>query len=105
MASPVTAATTSLVQGVAGKFVFVCGWHVTSTQTGGTNTFQLVYGTQGGPCGSPTPLTPAFNISNTAPSSDHIDYASIQTGLGAQLCVVTTGTTVGTAVGVWYAQF
>jgi hypothetical protein len=105
MASPVAAGTISLVAGVAGKSVFICGWHVTSTQTGGTNTFQLEYGTQGGPCTSPTALTPAFNISNTAPSADHIDYASIQTTAGAQLCVVSSGTTVGTAIGVWYAQF
>jgi hypothetical protein len=105
MATPVSATTTSLVAGVAGKSVFICGWHVTSTQSGGTNTFQLVYGVQGGPCTSPVTLTPAFNISNTAPSSDHIDFASTQTTAGAQLCVVTTGTTVGTAVGVWYAQF
>lgn len=104
-ASIATATTTSLVNGVAGKIIVICGWHVTSTQNGGTNTFQLEYGTQGGPCTTPTTITPAFQISNTAPSSDHVDFASLSIPIGAQLCIVTTGTTVGTAAGVWFAQY
>src|SRR5882724_2808536 len=63
--------TTSLVAGVAGQSIFICGWHVTTTQTATFPTFQFEYGTQGGPCTTPTPVTPAFGVTNTAPSSDH----------------------------------
>jgi hypothetical protein len=102
-----TATTTSVVAGVANQSIFVCGWHVTSTQAA-TTTFQFEYGTQGGPCGSPTTVTPAFNVTSTAPSADHISIAAIQvpqTAGGNQLCVVSTGATVGLAILVYYAQF
>jgi hypothetical protein len=99
-----SATTTSLVAGVAGKSIFICGWHVTSTQATST-TFQLEYGTQGGPCSSPTVLTPAFSVTSTAPSADHVDYATMQAPVGTQLCTVSTGGTVGQAVLVYYSQF
>jgi hypothetical protein len=104
VANVVSATTTSLVAGVANQRVFVCGWHVTSTQSA-ANTFTIEYGTQGGPCTSPTVLTPNFVVTSTAPSADHQTFASFQTPTGAQLCVLTTGTTVGTAVFVYFAQF
>ena len=102
--SPATATTTSVVTGVATKSIYMCGWHVTSTQSGST-TFQFEYGTQGGPCTSPTTLTPAFSVTSTAPSGDHISIASFSVPAGAQLCVVTTGATVAQAIIVYYAQF
>ena len=104
MATVVTATTTSLVAGVAGKIIVVCGWHVTSTQSTST-TFQLVYGTQGGPCTSPVTITPPFSVTSTAPSADHIDYATATIPAGNQLCVTTTGTTVAQAILVYYSQF
>ena len=104
IATVVTATTTSLVAGVAGQNIFICGWHVTSNQSAST-TFQFVSGTQGGPCGSPVNVTPAFNVTSTAPSSDHIDYAQLQLAAAAQLCVVTVGATVGQAILVWFNQF
>jgi hypothetical protein len=106
--SVATATTTSIVPGVPNQSIFFCGWHVTSTQSA-TSTFQFVYGTTaGGPCATPTVLTPAFNVTSTAPSADHISIASVQvpqTAAGNQLCVVSTGATVGLAVEVYYAQF
>src|SRR5882672_334688 len=87
-----TATTTSLVSGIAGQAIMLCGWHVTSTQSA-TSTFQLEYGTQGGPCTTPTTITPAFNVTNTAPSADHIEYAHTSLPTATQLCVVTTGGT------------
>jgi hypothetical protein len=104
MATVATATTTSLVNGDPSKLIVVCGWHVTSTQSAST-TFQLIYGTQGGPCSSPTNITPPFSVTSTAPSSDHIDYATFTIPKGAQLCVVTTGATVGQAILVYYSQF
>jgi len=99
-----SATTTSLVAGVAGQSVNICGWHATSTIST-TSTFQLEYGTQGGPCTTPTTLTAAFNVTSTAPSSDHIEYASMTVPAGAQLCVITTGASVGLALTVYYSQF
>jgi hypothetical protein len=100
--------TTSLVAGVAGQTIVICGWHV--TQSGTTaGTFQLEYGTQGGPCTSPTVLTPAFSVSSTAPATDHIDYASLSVPKSSatqlnQLCLVTTGAATSTLqIGIWFA--
>ena len=104
MATVATATTTSMITGSAGKIIVMCGWHVTSTQSTST-TFQFVYGTQGGPCGSPVTLTPPFSVTSTAPSSDHIDYGSFSIPAGNQLCVITTGATVGQAILVYYSQF
>ena len=64
-----TATTTALVNGIAAQGIHICGWHVTSTQSTST-TFQLVYGTQGGPCGTPTVMSAPFSVINSAPSSD-----------------------------------
>lgn len=102
--NPSTATTTSVIAGVAGKSIYICGWHVTSILST-TATFQFEYGTQGGPCTTPTTITPPFNITSAAPSADHIDYAIIQIPAGAQLCVVTGSGTTGTAVLVYYNQF
>jgi hypothetical protein len=102
-ASPATATTTSLIAGVAGHQYQICGWHVTSNQSG-VSTFQLEHGTQGGPCSSPAVDTPAFTVTSTAPSADHVEYASWSIPTGAQLCVVTTGGTVGMQVMIFYAD-
>jgi hypothetical protein len=101
-ASPASATTTSLLAGVAGTTVNICGWHVTSNQSTST-TFQFEYGTQGGPCTSPTTFTPAFSVTSTAPSADRQQFAYISVPVGAQVCVVTTGSTVGQAVMIWYS--
>jgi len=99
-----TATTTLLITGVANQSIFGCGWHVTSTQTT-TSTFSFIYGT-GATCGTGTAaLTPAFNVTNTSPSSDHISLASYQVPLGNNVCVITTGATVGEAMVVYYSQF
>ena len=99
---------TTLVKAAAtNQIIIVCGWHV--TESGSTSgTFQLEYGTQTtNPCDTGTTiLTPAFSVSSTAPATDHIDYASLSTPAGNQLCVVTTGAATSTLqVGVWLAQF
>src|SRR5215475_4902923 len=102
-ASPSTATTTSMVTGVAGQTIQICGWHVTSI-VATQNTFQFEWGTQGGPCTTPTTFTPAFGVINSAPSVDHIEFASVSLPAGAQLCVVTTAATA-LQVLVWYSQF
>jgi hypothetical protein len=100
--SPVT---TSVLAGSASKIIVICGWHVTESGTT-AGTFQLEYGTQGGPCTSPTTITPGYSVSSTAPATDHIDYASLSIPSGAQLCVITTGASTSTLqIGIWVAQF
>ncbi len=103
-AAPASATTTAVISGVAGQIINICGWHVTSNQSGVT-TFQFEYGTQGGPCTSPTTITPAMSVTSTAPSVDHQQLAVFTVPAGAQVCVVTTGTTVGQGIVVWYSQF
>ena len=103
-ANVASATTTSLANGVAGQAISVCGWHVTSTQAT-ANTFQLEQGTQGGPCTTPTTFTPPFVVTSTAPSANNNAAAFYSLPSGAQLCVVTTGATVGTAIMVFYSQF
>jgi hypothetical protein len=96
--------TTSLVSANAAFRYNICGWHVTESGTT-AGTFQLEYGTQGGPCTSPTTLTPGFSVTNTAPSSDHPSYASMSTPTNVQLCVVTTGAGTSTLqILVFYSQ-
>ncbi len=103
-AAPASATTTSLIAGVANQVINLCGWHVTSNQSTVT-TFQIEYGTQGGPCTSPTTITPAFSVTSTAPSGDHQQSAVYTVPAGAQVCVVTTGTTVGQQIILYYSQF
>lgn len=105
IATVASAATTSLVAGVSTTSIMVCGWHVTTSNSANASTFQLIYGTQGGPCGTPTNLTPAFSVTSTAPSSDHIEFATFQVPIGQQLCVVSTGATVQLSILVYYSQF
>jgi hypothetical protein len=101
--SVASATTTSVITGTTTTTIFLCGWHVTSANTA-TSQFQFEYGTQGGPCSTPTTFTPPFSITSTAPSADHVDYAQFSAPLGAQVCVVTTGTT-NVQVLLWYNQF
>lgn len=101
--APSTATTTSIVAGVAGQAINICGWHVTSSVST-DNSFQFVSGTQGGPCGTPVNLTAGFHVINSAPSVDHIEFASLTLPTAAQLCVVTTAATA-LQIMVWYSQF
>jgi hypothetical protein len=98
---------TKIITGVAGKAIFICGWHITNT--GATGTLAISIGT-GANCGSNTvAVVPAINVTSSAPSSDHIDYATIQTPLAGvagtpyDLCVNPSVATIMTLV--WYSQF
>ena len=72
---------TSLIAGVAGKTISICGWHVTSNLATAA-TFQITSGTQTTTaCDTDTVnITPVLNILNTAPSADHIDFAIASAG-------------------------
>lgn len=93
----------SLVAGVAGKTVFVCGWHVTNT--GATGTFSITTGTQTtNPCDTGTKsITPALNVTNAATSGDHVDWAQVSGAVGAGLCLTPSVATI--AAVVWFSQY
>lgn len=87
--------------GIAGKSIYICGWHATGAAGG----FQIVTGT-GATCGTGTiALTPAFSVTTTAPSQDHIDYATLSVPAGNNVCLTTTGTVTTFSFGLWYGQF
>src|SRR5262249_58519609 len=85
--APAAAGTTQLVAPASGVTISICGWHVTTTSTAGT--FQIFVGT-GATCGTNTVnMTPALAVSSSAPSSDHIEFASFSGATGAWLCITT----------------
>lgn len=94
-------AITRIQTGVASQNISICGWHVTNT--GATGTFSLSYGT-GTNCGTgTTTIIPAMNVTSTAPSSDHIDYAWFTLPAGVDLCITPSVATVSAII--YTAQF
>lgn len=88
--------------GSLGQRINICGWHFTNQTSATQGTFQFVAGlssgTTPGCTGTQVILTPAIGVTSTAPSSDHIDYASMSLAQGLQLCVTTTGAVTITGV-------
>lgn len=97
-------AVTKLVSGAStGKSVFICGWHVTNTAASGT--FTMTYGTKTtNECDTANgTILPAMNVTSSAPSSDHIDYASTQAPVNTDLCVTPSAITLSGII--YYSQF
>ncbi len=95
------ATITQMVAAIAGQSIFVCGWHVTNT--GATGTFSFQNGT-GSNCGTGTAtIIPATNVTNTAPSADHISIATIQVPQANAFCV--TPSVASISVVIFYSQF
>jgi hypothetical protein len=88
-----------------GQSIFICGWHVTNT--GATGTFTLTIGSGLNCATNPVVIVPAVNVTSTAPSADHIDYASQQiapiSGVAQTLCVTSSVATISYVF--WYSQF
>jgi len=83
--------------------IYICGWHVNNTGPNGT--FTITTGTQTTtPCDTgTTAITPALNVSSTAPSTDHQGFAITQSNRGDGLCFTPSVGTI--AAIVYYAQF
>jgi hypothetical protein len=92
---------TTVVPGVAGKSIFVCGWHITNTGT--TGTFSISVGSGANCGGSPTTIIPAVNVTSTAPSADHIEYAWTQVPAGQSVCITPSVATISAVM--WFSQF
>lgn len=98
--SPGSAGLQTMVAGVTGQSIFICGWQTTIST--GNATWQLFGGT-GTNCGTvATALTPPMNI-GTTPLTTQFGYAVLQLSQGANLCVNTASSNM--AVIVWGAQF
>jgi len=97
---------TTVIAGKAGQAIFLCGWHITNT--GATGTFTLTVGSGANCAGSPVVIVPAANVTNTAPSADHVEYATTQIGSPTtspplSLCVTSSVATI--AYIFWFSQF
>jgi|SRR6266850_3412486 len=90
---------TSIVAGIAGQSIFICGWQITNTAA--TGTFSFVFGT-GATCTSPTTLLTTQNVTSTAPATYNVGVAQMQVPAGATLCVVPVATVATT---IWFSQF
>jgi len=96
-----TGAAATVITGVTGQGINVCGWHITNTAA--TGTFAITTGGGAG-CGTNTvPITGTLSVTSTAPSADHIEYATFSAGGGTNVCVNATVTTV-TGV-LWFSRF
>lgn len=97
-----TGVVQTLLAGSTGKIIAICGWHVTTT-TSVSQSFQLISGT-GTNCGTTSSIvTPAFQLTSSAPSTDHIEFASLSLASGNNLCVQSSGN--ANQIGVWVSQF
>ena len=95
-----SAGTTLLAAGQAGRIISVCGWNIEGL---GNGTLQLVFGT-GPTCTSPTALTPVVTTSNSSNIVDHTATAFASSLAGQSACMVATGTSIATATIYYYVQ-
>lgn len=87
---------TQIQAGLTGKIITICGWHITNT--GASGTFSLSYGT-GTNCGTgTTTIVPPLNVTSSAPSADHVDFASLSIPAGNALCITPSVATIAGVV-------
>ena len=85
-------ANTLAVTGKSGQVINFCGWHVTNTAAAGT--FAITVGS-GSTCGTGTTnITPALNVTSSAPSADHEQFAFFSSTQGQNLCINPSVTTI-----------
>src|SRR6266567_5571577 len=83
---------TQVVSAVAGQGISLCGWHVTNTAA--TGSFSVCYGT-GANCGTgTTTIIPSMNVTSTAPSGDHTQYADFTAPLANAICITPSVATI-----------
>lgn len=92
----------SLTTGISGKIIALCGWHVTNSVASSQN-FTLVSGTGTNCTTTSTIAAGPFSVTSSAPSTDHIEFASLSLASGNNLCVLSSGTNL--SIGVWLSQF
>lgn len=95
-----TGAAATVIAAAAGKTTFFCGWHITSTSST-TTTFQFSNGSAAN-CGGGTNFTPAMNVTITAPSVDHNNFAVLSFLSTQNICINAPATVTGV---VWFGQY
>lgn len=111
-----TAATSTLVAGVAGKGIYICGWHASTTNTStAATTFQLTFtnATTTNTCLTSTPsspLTPANGVTSTAPSVDHpgtgmLNAPQVSTSVSPSSICLTVGGVAALQFMLYYGQY
>lgn len=96
-------AATTIIAGVAGQQIYICGTNLDTTT--GTQTFQLVYGTGTNCATGQVAATTTYTIPANANIVDHIPYAAISVPAGNSVCSVTTTATNVLQWTVYYGQF
>jgi hypothetical protein len=94
---------TVVIPAVAGKTIFICGWHFTNTAAAGT--FSITTGTQTStPCDTGTvTILPPTNVTSTAPDTYNVDYAQTSSKVSQALCITPSAATIAGIV--FYSQF
>jgi hypothetical protein len=96
---------TQVIAAVAGTSIHLCGWHVTNT--GATGTFSITSGSGGTCVTSNAVIVTVQNVTSTAPSADHQQYAYFSvapvSGTAQAICVTPSVATI--AATIFYAQF
>ena len=88
ISATLTAGTTQLVAGVAGKQISFCGYYVDGVAAG---SFQFVFGT-GTSCTTPTAVSTVVTTAASQHNFDHLATAYASGNQGQSLCVIVTGT-------------
>jgi hypothetical protein len=97
-----TASLATLLAGLPGKIIYVCGWDVSNSNATAA-TFQLSSGTGTNCATTNTNITPAFSVSQSAPATDHVAFAQLSLPAGANLCIISSTVTLQPAV--WVGQY
>jgi hypothetical protein len=92
---------TTVIAAVTGQTIHLCGWHITNT--GATGTFSISYGTGAACVTGTTVIVTVQNVTSTAPSADHPQYATFSLPPSNALCVTPSVATI--AATIYYAQF
>lgn len=87
---------TQIIAASSGKTVSICGWHVTNTGASGTFSFQ--YGTGTNCATGTTTFIPAVNVTSSAPSADHIEFAQISIPLSNAVCITPSVATISAII-------
>lgn len=91
---------TQILAAATGQRIVICGWQITNSA--GTGTFQLSYGTGSNCVTGNTVVTPVISISTNA-VTDHTGFAIISTPLSQALCANPSVVTISAII--WTAQF
>lgn len=103
-ASNLSAGTTEIVAGVAGRNIHVCGWTINSNTV--NPTLEFAVGT-GPTCTNPLPNIPTYFLGGAGTITvNHLETAFVSLPAGLSVCATVTGGGVpSVSLSFYYAQF